>query len=144
MTVVIITLIIGAVLKFGKFNSNSNENIAQTIEYKLEVDNIREYTVDGIKSGDMVYDSQTGVNIGTITNVEVTNAKTYESTSTGETIIVTNPYKYDMVLTIETPGSITESSYYANKTIELKVDSTKTIETKYVKTTGRFIEINEK
>lgn len=141
---IILLLALGAVLKFGKFNSKTEESTNQTIEYKMEVKNIRDYTINAIQSGDLIFDSQTGINIGTVTNVEAINAKTYESTYEGEIVLVTNPYRYDMVITIETPGSIEADAYYANKTIELKIDSDKVIETKYIQTTGRISEINVK
>ena len=51
------------------------------------------------------------------------------------------PGKYDLKLKIETEGMINTSGYYANKTVELKVGSEKTIETKYVKSTGRIASI---
>lgn len=140
----IVLLIIGAIMKFGKFNNKTEESSNQVLEYKFEVKNIREFTINAIESGDIVYDSQTGVNIGTIKNVERRHAETYDVTDEGKTILVDNPYKYDMTLTIETPGTIEKDAYYANKTIELKMDSEKKIETKYVKTTGKVSEIDVK
>lgn len=142
--VLIVLLVIGAIMKFGKFNNKTEESSNQVLEYKFEVKNIREFTINAIESGDIVYDSQTGVNIGTIKNVEKRHAETYDVTDEGKTILVDNPYKYDMTLTIETPGTIEKDAYYANKTIELKMDSEKKIETKYVKTTGKVSEIDVK
>ena len=55
-----------------------------------------------------------------------------------------NPYKCDIVVTIETPGTVETDAYYANKTIELKVNSTKIIETKYTKTSGTISDIKVK
>ena len=141
---VIVLLVIGAILKFGKFNNKTDESSAQTIEYKIEVKSIREFTINALASGDTVYDSQTGVNIGKITNVEKKSAETYDVAENGEIIEVYNPYRYDIVITIETPGDVSKDAYYANKTIELKLDSEKKIETKYAKTTGKIMEINTK
>ncbi len=140
----VVLLIIGAIIKFGKFNNKTEESSNQVLEYKFEVKNIREFTIDAIESGDMVYDSQTGVNIGVIKNVEKKHAETYDVADDGKTIPVDNPYRYDMTLTIETLGTVEKDAYYANKTIELKIDSEKKIETKYVKTTGKISEIDVK
>lgn len=137
-------LIVGAVIKFGKFNDRTEETSAQTLEYKIEVKGIRDFTINALESGDIVYDSQTGINIGTITNIEKKSAETYDTAENGETMTVYNPYRYDMIITIETPGDASKDAYYANKTIELKLDSEKKIETKYVKTTGKIIDINAK
>ena len=141
---VIVLLVIGAILKFGKFNNKTDESSTQTIEYKIEVKSIREFTINALASGDTVYDSQTGVNIGKITNVERKPAETYDVAENGEIMKVYNPYRYDIVITIETPGDASKDAYYANKTIELKLDSEKKIETKYAKTTGKIMEINAK
>ncbi len=141
---VIVLLVIGAILKFGKFNNKTDESSTQTIEYKIEVKSIREFTINALASGDTVYDSQTGVNIGKITNVEKKPAETYDVAENGEIMKVYNPYRYDIVITIETPGDASKDAYYANKTIELKLDSEKKIETKYAKTTGKIMEINAK
>ena len=141
---VIVLLVIGAILKFGKFNNKTDESSTQTIEYKIEVKSIREFTINALASGDTVYDSQTGVNIGKITNVEKKPAETYDVAENGEIMTVYNPYRYDIVITIETPGDASKDAYYANKTIELKLDSEKKIETKYAKTTGKIMEINAK
>lgn len=141
---IVVLLIIGATIKFGKFNSKTEESTSQNIEYKVEVKNIRGYTVDALQIGDLVYDSQTGISIGSITNIEKTNAKTYESLITGDVVLVENPYKYDVVITVETPGSVETDAYYANKTIELKVNSVKVIETKYTKTSGTISDIKVK
>ena len=62
----------------------------------------------------------------------------------GKTELVNNTYRYDMTLTIETPGTVETDAYYANKTIELKLDSEKKFETKYAKTTGKVSEISVK
>ncbi len=132
---IVVLLIVGATIKFKNFNSTTEENANQMIEYKLKISDVREYTLDGIQIGDTVFDSQTGVNIGKVIDVNKTPAKTYEQLSNGKVELIENPYKYDAEITIETPGTSEQNAYYANKTIEIKVDGTKIIETKYVKTT---------
>lgn len=133
---IIILLIVGTKIKFSKFNSKTDETAMKTIEYKIKVYNVREYTSKAVEVGDQVYDSQTGVEIGKITNVESSEAITYEGTSSGDIVKVKNPYRFDVTLTVETPGTVETDAYYANQTIELKVNSEKIIETKYMKTSG--------
>lgn len=142
VVLVVALLIVAATIKFGKFNNKTEESSTETIIYKIEVKNIRDFTVEAFQSGDEVYDSQTDIYIGKIINVEKNFAETYDVTDDGKTVLVNNPYKYDMILTIETSGDVEKDAYYANKTIELKLDSEKTIETKYAKTTGKICEIN--
>ena len=103
---VVVLLVLGAIIKFGKFNNKTEESSNEIIEYKIEVKSIRDFTVKAFESGDIVYDSQTGVNIGKITNVESVPAETYEIMENGKTELVNNTYRYDMTLTIETPGTV--------------------------------------
>ena len=139
---VVILLIVAAYVKFGKYNVKTEESSQETIVYTVDVYSVRDYTALAYQSGDIVFDSLTGVNIGVIQNVEITDAVTYEPAQDGKLVKATNPYKKDLVITIETPGTVENNAYYANKSIELKVNSQKAIETKYAKTTGTISSIN--
>lgn len=142
VVLVVIILIVAASIKFSKYNTKTEESSETTILYTMNVLNVREYSADAYKSGDTVYDSLTGVNIGTIKDVTQTEAVSYEITEDGGLSKITNPYRRDLVLYIETPGTVENNAYYANKSIELKVNSQKAIETKYAKTTGTISSIN--
>ncbi len=133
---VVILVIWGASLKFGKYNEKTDESSEGTILYTINIENVRDYSLQAYQSGDVVFDSLTGVKIGTIQNIESFDAVTYENSEDGELVKVVNPYKKDIILYIETPGTVENNAYYANKSIELKVNSQKAIETKYIKTTG--------
>lgn len=133
---VVILVILGASLKFGKYNEKTDESSEGTILYTINIENVRDYSLQAYQSGDVVFDSLTGVKIGTIQNIESFDAVTYENSEDGELVKVVNPYKKDIILYIETPGTVENNAYYANKSIELKVNSQKAIETKYIKTTG--------
>lgn len=133
---VIVLVIWGASIKFGKYNVKTDESSEGTILYTIDITNVRDYSLQAYQSGDTVFDSLTGVNIGTIQKIESADAVSYENREDGKLVKVVNPYKKDIVLYIETPGTVENNAYYANKSIELKVNSQKAIETKYVKTTG--------
>lgn len=141
---VIIVLIIAAYIKFGKYNTKTEESSENTIIYTMNVLNVRDYSANAYKSGDVVYDSLTGVNIGVIKDIEQTDAMTYEITEKGDIVKIINPYRRDLVIYIETPGTVENNAFYANKSIELKINSQKAIETKYAKTTGTISSINVK
>ncbi len=140
--VVIAILIVAAFAKFNKFNTKTEESSDETIFYSIDIFNVRDFSADAYKSGDVVYDSLTGVNIGTIEEIKVINAEGYEIAENGSLVKVINPYRRDVTLKIKTPGTVENNAYYANKSIELKVNSSKTIETKYAKTTGTISSIN--
>jgi hypothetical protein len=139
---VLILLIVAAYVKFGKYNVKTEDSTQGTLLYTVDVYSVRNYTAMAYQSGDIVFDSLTGVNIGVIQNVEMTDAVTYEPAQDGKLVKAINPYKKDLVITIKTPGTVENNAYYANKSIELKVNSQKAIETKYAKTTGTISSIN--
>lgn len=133
---VVVIVVFAASAKFSKYNVKTEESSETTLKYTIDVNNVRDYSLTAYQIGDVVYDSLTGVNIGTISKIDSYDAVTYENTEKGEVVKVTNPYRKDIILHIETPGTIESNAYYANKSIELKVNSQKAIETKYIKTTG--------
>ncbi|MBQ6860328.1 MAG: DUF4330 family protein [Clostridia bacterium] len=140
--VLVVAVVIGAAyMKFNKYNVKTDESSQENIVYNISIYNVRDYSADAYRSGDAIFDSLTGVNIGVIENVTMADAVTYETTENGKLVKVTNPYKKDVVLTVKTPGTVEANAYYANKSIELKVNSQKTIETKYAKTTGTISSI---
>lgn len=140
--ILVLALIIAGISKFKTFNKTVDASELGSITYTLEIYNVRDYTLSAFQSGDTVYDSGTNVNIGTIKNIEAVPAQTVKTLVDGSTKILENEYKKDIILTIETPGSATVNGYYANKTIELKVDSEKEIETLYAITFGKITSIN--
>ncbi len=137
----IILLVVAANAKFNKYNVKTEDSSETTINYTILVNNVRDYSLDAYQIGDYIYDSLTGVKIGTITKIESRDAVTYENSEAGDVVKITNPYKKDLTLYVETPGTIETNAYYANKSIELKVNSQKAIETKYIKTTGIIYDI---
>lgn len=139
---VVILLVVAAYVKFGKYNVKTEDSAQGTLLYTVDVYSVRDYTAQAYQSGDIVFDSLTGVNIGVIQNVEMADAVTYETAENGTLVKSTNPYKKDLVITIKTLGTVENNAYYANKSIELKVNSQKAIETKYAKTTGTISSIN--
>ena len=133
-----VLLIVGT-LKFRTLDKMVDASTPGKIIYTIEVNNVRDYTVNSFQSGDKVFDSLTNVYIGDIMKVESSSAKIEDALENGDTKLLENPYKADLILTIETP--VTDVGYYANKSIELKVGSEKTFETKYVKTLGKVSSI---
>ncbi len=143
VVLLVIVLVVGAAyIKFGKYNVKTETSSQETIVYNISIYNVRDYSAEAYRSGDVIFDSLTGVNIGVIEDVVMNDAVTYETAENGTLVKVTNPYKKDVVLTVKTPGTVEANAYYANKSIELKVNSQKTIETKYAKTTGTISSID--
>lgn len=140
--ILVLILILAATVKFGNYNKTNDDTAKiDTINYKIKISNVRNYTVDAFVIGDTLYDTQTNVEIGKIIDKEVTDAKGYEVIKSGKIVETKVPNKYDLVLVIETQGTIDNSGYFANRSVELKVGSEKIIETLYAKSTGIITEI---
>ncbi len=138
----IVILVCASIVKFRNYNETGEENSRiDTIVYNVKISNIRNYTVDAFEIGDVVYDSQMNVEIGKIIDKKYVEAKGYEALKSGEIIETKIPNKYDMILTLEAPGLISENGYYANKSVEIKVGSEKIIETLYAKSGGMITDI---
>ena len=97
--VLVLILILATVVKFGNYNKTNDETAKiDTIDYKIKISNVRNYTVDAFVIGDTVYDNQTNVEIGKIIEKEVTDAKGYEITKNGKIVETKVPNKYDLPL----------------------------------------------
>ena len=141
IVVLIIALVAVGFLKFRTFNNKVDTSSKGKIKYTYIINNVRDYTLKALQSGDTVFDTLTDVNIGKITNIDVRDARDIKSLENGESIVSENEYKKDIILTIETPGSSTSDAYFANKSIELKVGSEKALETLYAAVHGRIASI---
>lgn len=141
---IIMILIFAATIKFKNYNETDDVNSKiDNIIYDIRINGIRNYTVDAFEVGDILYDTQTNVEIGKIINKVSSKAKVYEKVKSGEMVEVEIPNRYDMILTMETTGTINETGYFANRSVELKVGSEKIVETLYAKSTGTIIRISE-
>lgn len=138
VVLLIVALLVVGTLKFKTFDEKIDASNMGKIIYTVVIKNVREYTAEAFTSGDIVFDSGTNVNIGKVVKVESSNATLARTLANGNVKIVENPYKKDITLTIETLGTASQVGYFANKSIELKVGSEKTIETLYAITSGKI------
>lgn len=134
----VIALVVAGFAKFKIFNKAVDATSSGKVTYTFLIDDVRDYTANAFVSGDVLFDTNTDINIGTITNVELKDAKVMKAIATGKTVFAENPYKKDVILTVESPGSMTKDAYFANKSVELKVGSEKKVETRYVMVTGKI------
>ena len=142
--VLIFILIFVAVIRFRSFNETDEVGSKlDIIRYEIKISSVRDYTVDAFVSGDVVYDTETNVDIGKIINKNVTPAKGYEIMKDGKIIETQIPNKYDIILEIETHGLINDIGYFANNSVELEVGNDKTIKTLYAKSTGTIVGISQ-
>lgn len=144
VVIIILLLVFATFMKFRNYNAEASENSSlEKIEYTIKIYGVREYTSNAFEIGDKIYDTQTNAEIGKIVNKEIMPTTSYEKIENGELVKVEVPERYDLTLTLETEGTITQNGYFANRSVELKVGSDKQIETRYVKTTGKIMNIEK-
>ena len=128
----VFALCFAAYLKFGIIEHTKIDAEMTNIEYTITFNNLRKYSVDTFQSGDTLYDTQTKMEIGKITKIESEPAKKIVETTKGEAKTFVNPERFDVTITVETEGMEKENGYFANRSVELKVGSTKQVETLYI------------
>ncbi len=138
---VVVLLIAVAALKVSKYDVAKTDGTMNKIQYTMCVRGVREFTADAFKVGDTVYDSQTKVIIGKITDIKKEDHVVNVESIKGKLVQASIPGKYTVTLSIETDGLETDTAFYADRSVELKVGSEKAFETLYVKTNGTVMSI---
>lgn len=121
-------------------NSNiQNVDITMLIEVRL----VEEFVADAIQVGDQIYDKDhaTGGPIGTITNIEYTEARTIRELNDGSLTFVGSDQAVNLLVTVEGVGTLTEGRYSFNKIYELGLNAARNFESKYASFTGFVLEI---
>ena len=146
MVISIIVMFIG-IFAIGKIvtSGNADDNVINTananFSYTILVEGLSETSKEMFKVGDELYERESNVGIGKITNLEITEAKRIFEKQNGEIIEVKVPSKIDVKMDIEASGMIKNDEYLANNLIRIMVGSTKQVKTKYVMCTGTIIDI---
>lgn len=136
-------LVAGAFFKFAVSDKTASAGAADTITYTVQVPAGKESTIDGIRAGDTLYDSDSGNVIGTVTNVAVTPAETIIAYPDGTAEWGTIEDRYDLYLTVEGTGVITASrQYMINKTYQINVGAQKNMNTQFRSFYGRIMSVS--
>lgn len=133
--IVIAVVVVLAFAIYTKFFVLENTAVATAdseIGYNVTIGNVRNYISDNIKVGDKIYDSETGAQIGTITDVSVSDAETQLALDDGTYVMAPCENRYDVVVSVDAAGIISDGRYYINRNYELNMGLTKNLCTKYV------------
>ena len=135
VAVILIVVLIGAALfiKYNVLDASDKSSGTEPITYTVTVYGVRDYTVDALKPGDLLYDKNNsgGYPIGTITDVQTAGAKKASELSDG-TIVLGNKIGYmDITLTVQADVTRSTGKYLVNRTYELNTNSKRMFTTKY-------------
>lgn len=133
--VVLMALALLAVVWFRFFSGDEvigRFSEKETFTYVIRVDGIRQYTLDAIKEGDVLYDNDNETVLGTVTKVERVPAERYYATVDGQYVMGYQPERYDMFLTVEAEGIVKDGLCYASRTFEINRNREIYYHTKYL------------
>lgn len=127
---VVLVLLAGTCIKF-LFNDKTAVTAEEsTFQYQLEINGIRQISVDCLQVGDILYDNEGKAEVGTIIAIDVAPAETVIIQDDGTLVQGTSENRYDVVLTLEAQGT-KEAGYYQVGTYDIKVNQYSTYFTKY-------------
>ena len=122
--IIVILLLLVSIAGIGIRFSGKNDLSATKIEYQVELKGVRDYSVTALQKKGNVYDPKLKKCMGTIVEVEVKDAMGEKEMADGTNVIVPIPERYDVILTIQTEGSVGESAYYSSASNELCIGKT--------------------
>lgn len=135
----VIALALGVFYKFVVSDKSGSASATDTITYVVQVPAGKASTLDALRVGDTLYDSDSGNAIGTIVAVDPVPAETAIPLSDGTAQWGTIEGRYDTYITVEATGIVTnERQYMVNKTYQINVGSEKSMNTLYRSFVGRI------
>lgn len=144
---VVLVVAVMAVALYVKNNSLEASMTGQSsnvpITFVVEAEHVNLNVADAIRVGDKVYDQDraSGGAIGTITNIEVTEAGRTERLTNGVYARMTNKDACNLLITIEGTGSVSGGGYSINKVYELGMNASRNFYTSYAVFTGSVTSI---
>ena len=139
--ILLIVLIAGGTYyKFGVLDKTSTSAAMQPISYTVEIKKVRGYIFDNVQECDVLYDKTSGNSIGTITKIEGKPAEEVQMGLDGTMINTEVENRFDVTLSVEAEGVVSDNSYHVNRTYELVRGSTRKFMTKYFEGEGKIID----
>lgn len=137
VVLLVIAVIAGIALRYGSRITDAVKSDRQ-FEYVLEVENVRQYTVDALQKKGKVTDKKSEKDLGEITDVKIEEASFQSTTASGEIKKSKLPERYTCLVTIKANGKESEDNYILADSTELSVGRNIDLYSKYVKTTGNI------
>lgn len=123
--VVVVALVAVGVYKFGVVNQKESAGVtaeASKVTYTAFIDDVRMATVNAMFRMGIPCTTQKQILIGTITDVQYAPKMKNVIDNSGNTILVEYPEYYGVTLTLEGNIIEKEDGYFAEGTVELKVN----------------------
>lgn len=140
--IVILVAVIGIAFRFVSSPSKSARQRVK-LSYVVEINGVREYTVNAINKKGTVIDAKQKCLIGEITEVSSKQQTMEQFDSKGNVVYAEVPNKYSVEVTILSDGKESDSGYFVGNDTVLSVGSDISIATKYVNSSGKVKKIEK-
>ncbi len=136
----VVIFAIGVGIRFVSIEKAATKDVV--LEYTIKVEGVRSFSVDALEQSE---DFSNGVDtvFGEVIGVSQSPAKKEYTTSEGNIIKADVPEKYDCYVTMKADAVKKGSIYYLDDENPISVGEEFELITKYVKTYGTIIEVNE-
>ena len=123
---------------FVRFTGGAGKIVTATkkIEFVVEVEGVRDFTVDALMKKGAVTNKRYDVVTGEITSVSSKDAVHTSTKSDGTLVDAPMEDRYTCLVTIVTDGKESDSGYFDTNNEEIAVGREYTIYSKFVRTTG--------
>lgn len=139
LLVVLVALVLGAAVYVRFFSGGTAATTAaknDPFTYQINVQEVRYSTYESFKIGDNVYDSENGTWIGKISDISCEPAMGEFPLADGTFVYSPIENRYDVMLTLNSEGMVSNGRYYASRIYEITTNSKVELFTKYCTTSG--------
>jgi len=133
---------LGIFLKFFVLDQTTTSTTNQTITFTLKIGSVRNLYYEQLLVGDSLYEATDKTKVGKIIDIYCEEAKTTYLDLDGRTKHTSAENRYDIYITIQGEGAVSEGRYLINRTYEVGLSSNKGYFTKYVAFNGLVKEIS--
>ncbi len=142
--IVVVCIVVLAFGIYAKYTSDSDATASSEnteIEFVYKVKGVRDYTVNALKKGGAMYDSETKEYVGEIVDVRTEDAVMEVSLVDGTYKQLIIPEKYDVYVTVQVDGKYNKLGYYTSGNKYLGAGSTINIKSKFATTEGQIVDV---
>lgn len=133
----LVVLAAGAVYKFTAADKTGSAAATDTITYVVQIPAGKDTTLESLEIGDVVYDSDSGNAIGTVTKVETEPALQIIPYPDGTAQWAPIEDRFDTYITVEAAGTVTAvGERFINRTYQIQVGADRNMNTRYRSFTG--------
>ena len=136
---VIIILIVAVYSRFNVVETPALAPVTYEVTYTIFIPTVRETNANLLRPGDSVFSTDTGVNIGRITHVELAPAAHPEPILDGTIVMAEFHERFNVTITVVTQASISDGRVFADRTFELNENAHNRIHTKFNEFDTSFI-----